>query len=106
MLTITDDAATAVRQISADSGLEPDPGLRISVGPPSPEGAALEIGLAAAAEPRDETVEEGGARVYLDEMVAPALDDKILDAELHGDHVHFTLRDAQAGSADGNGPGM
>lgn len=93
MLTITETAVDVVRQIASDSGLEPDPGLRISLGPSTPEGASLEIGLAGSAGPRDETVEEGGARVYLDEMVAPALDDKVLDAELHGDHVHFTLRD-------------
>ena len=95
MLTITDMAAQVVREISADSGLQPNPGLRISAGPPTPDGATLELALAAEAEPRDETVEESGARIYLDEMVAPALDDKVLDAELHEDHVHFTLRDAQ-----------
>jgi iron-sulfur cluster assembly protein len=104
MLTITDNAAEAVRQLATDSGLEPDPGLRISVGPRTADGSSLEIDLASSAGPRDETVEAGGARVYLDEMVAPALDDKVLDAELHGDHVHFMLRDAQPGSANGTAP--
>lgn len=105
MLTLTDAAAEAVRQISANSGLEPDPGLRISAGPPTPEGTPLEISLARAAEPTDETVENGGAHIYLDEQVVPALDDKVLDAAIDGDQVRFALRDAQPGSADGNGPG-
>jgi iron-sulfur cluster assembly protein len=95
MLTITDTAAEAVRLISAGSGLEPDPGLRISAGPASPEGTALEIGLAAEAAPTDQTVEEDGARVYLEQVVAPALDDKVLDAAIEGDQVRFALRDAQ-----------
>jgi iron-sulfur cluster assembly protein len=106
VLTMTDTAAEAVRAISAGSGLEPDPGLRISAGPPTPEGTPLEIGLAAEAEPNDATVEEGGARIYLEELVAPALDDKVLDAAFEGDQVRFALRDAEPGSADGNGPGI
>jgi len=97
MLTITDNAAEAVRQISANSGLEPEPGLRISVGQPTPEGTPLEISVAAGAEATDQTVEEDGARVYLEEPVAEALDDKVLDAQLEGDQVRFALRDAEPG---------
>jgi iron-sulfur cluster assembly protein len=105
MLTMTHDAAEAVRLISAGSGLEPDPGLRISAGPPSAEGTPLEISLAAEPGPSDHTIEDGGARIYLEELVAPALDDKVLDAEIEGDQVRFALREAQPGTADGNGPG-
>ena len=97
MLTMTDTAAEAVRMISAGSGLEPDPGLRISAGPPTPEGTPLEIGLAGEAGPTDQTVEEGGARLYVDEPVAAALGDKVLDAAIEGDQVRFALRDAQSG---------
>jgi iron-sulfur cluster assembly protein len=106
MLTMTDNAAEAVRLISAGSGLEPDPGLRISAGSPTPEGTPLEIGIAAEPAPTDETVEEGGARIYLEQDVVPALDDKVLDAAIEGDQVRFALRDVEAGSADGNGPGV
>ena len=49
MLTLTDTAAEAVRQITAGSGLGPEPGLRITPGEPLPEGTPLEIGLAGAA---------------------------------------------------------
>lgn len=98
MLTITDNAAEAVRQISAGSGLEPDPGLRISAGEPTPEGTPLEISVTAGAEATDATVEEGGARVYVDPVVAPALDDKVLDAEVEGEQVRFALLEAPAGA--------
>ena len=106
MLTITDNAAEAVRQISAGSGLEPDPGLRISAGEPTPEGTPLEISVAGEAESTDETIEEGGARIYLEELVAPALDDKVLDAEIDGDTVRFAIRAFQEGSSNGNAPGV
>src|SRR4051812_28366333 len=106
MLTITDSAAEAVRRISAGSGLEPEPGLRISVGEPTADGTPLEIGLAGAAESTDQTVDEDGARVYVDEVVVPALDDKVLDAAIEGDHIHFALRDAESAGANGNVPGV
>jgi iron-sulfur cluster assembly protein len=99
MLTMTDTAAEAVRRISAGSGLEPDPGLRISAGESTPEGTPLEIGLAGEAAPSDQTVEEDGARIYMEEPVAAALDDKVLDAAVEGDQVRFAIRDAQPGDA-------
>jgi iron-sulfur cluster assembly protein len=103
MLTMTDNAAEAVRLISAGSGLEPDPGLRISAGPPTPDGTPLEIGIAPGPGPDDETVDEGGARIYVEEVVAPSLADKVLDAEIEGDQVRFALRDAEPGSSNGTG---
>lgn len=47
-----------------------------------------------------------GVRVYLEVLVAPALDDKVLDAEIEGDQVRFALREAEPGGADGNAPGV
>lgn len=106
MLTMTESAADAVRLLSDDSGLEPEPGLRISVGPSTQDGAPLEIGLAAEPAPSDQTIEDDGARLYLEELVAPALDDMVLDAEIEGDGVRFALRDAHPGSLNGNAPGV
>jgi iron-sulfur cluster assembly protein len=105
MLTMTDSAAEAVRRISAGSGLEPDPGLRISAGAPTPEGTPLEISLAPEAGPSDQTVDNDGAHIYVDEMVAPALDDKVLDAAIEGDQVRFALRDSELDGSDGPVPG-
>ena len=106
MLTMTDNAAEAVKRISEGSGLEPDPGLRISAGEPTADGTPLELTLAAEPGPSDATVEEGGARLYVEEVVAPALDDKVLDAAVEGDQVRFELRDATASGANGNVPGV
>jgi iron-sulfur cluster assembly protein len=94
VLTLTDTAAEAVRQIAAGSGLEPEPGLRISPGEPVPEGTPLEIGLAGAPAPTDQTIDENGARVYVDAPVAEALGDKVLDAQVEGDQIRFALLDA------------
>ena len=101
MLTMTPNAAEAIRQIAAGSGLEPDPGLRISPGPPTPEGTPLQLGLAARPEPTDQTVESDGARVYVEGPVADVLDDKVLDAAVEGDQVRFALYSAEQDPDDG-----
>ena len=94
MLTLTETAAQAVRQLAAGSGLEPAPGLRISPGPPTPEGTPLQLQLAGEPEVSDQTVEAEGARVYLDGPVADILDDKVLDAGVEGDSIRFAIYDA------------
>ena len=93
MLSMTDTAAEAVRQLVAGSGLEPTPGLRISAGEPSPGGAPLQITVMGGPEPTDQTVEDGGATVYVESEVAEYLDDKVLDAEVADAQVRFTLRE-------------
>ena len=93
MLTLTDTAAEAVRQLAAASGLEPEPGLRIAPGEPTPEGTPLELHLAPGPEASDQTVENEGATVYVEGEVAEVLDDKVLDAAVEGDRVRFTIRD-------------
>jgi iron-sulfur cluster assembly protein len=102
VLTLTDTAAEAVRQIAAGSGLEPQPGLRISPGAPVPEGTSLQIGLAGEPEPNDQTIDEDGARVYVDAPVAKVLGDKVLDAQIEGDQIRFALYDAP--DANGTNP--
>jgi iron-sulfur cluster assembly protein len=94
MLTITDTAAEAVRQLSAGSGLEPEPGLRIASGEPNSTGTPLELSLAPGPESNDQTVEEGGATVYVEEQLAVFLDDKVLDASVEEGRVRFRLGDA------------
>jgi iron-sulfur cluster assembly protein len=103
VLTITDRAAEAVRQLAAVSGLEPEPGLRISPGAPTPEGTPLELALAPEPEADDQRVENEGATVYLEDHVAAALDDKVLDAAVDGGEVRFTITDVPY-SSNGTGP--
>ena len=76
MLTLTENASTIVKDI-ADQIPEVN-GLRIT----SEDGSqpAFEVAPVAAAEPGDNTVEQGGATIYLDENASLQLDDKVLDA--------------------------
>jgi len=96
VLSLTDNAAEAARQLAADSGLEPDPGLRISAGEPTASGTPLEITLASGPHESDQTVQDGGATVYVGDDVAGFLDDKVLDAAIEGDRVRFRIGTARA----------
>jgi Fe-S cluster assembly iron-binding protein IscA len=51
----------------------------------------------------DAVVEEQGATVFLDDEVVPLLDDKTLDAQIHGDQVAFTF--VEGGGDDLGAPG-
>jgi Fe-S cluster assembly iron-binding protein IscA len=78
VLTLTANAAQAIRDLTAAAPEPTQSGIRISS---QGEGAnALTLSLATAPEPADEVVEAEGARVYLDQVAATVLDDKSLDA--------------------------
>jgi iron-sulfur cluster assembly protein len=94
MLTITDTAAEAVRQLAANSGLGPEPGVRIAPGAPTPSGTPLELFLAGGPEESDQTVENAGATVYVEDHVTEMLDDKVLDASIDDGQVRFAIHDA------------
>lgn len=86
MLTLTDNASTIISDIATQM---PDTsGLRIASG----EGDAFEVTAAAAPEPGDQVVEQGGATVFLNEAASLQLDDKILDAAVdQTGNVQFAL---------------
>ena len=90
MLTLTENASTIVRDITSQPGLADTAGLRItSEDAPEPTFA---VSAAEAPEPGDQTVEQDGATVYLDETAAVMLDDKILDAAVDpAGKVEFAL---------------
>jgi Fe-S cluster assembly iron-binding protein IscA len=78
VLTLTANAAQAIRDLTAAAPEPTQSGIRISS---QGEGAnSLTLSLATAPEPADKVVEEEGARVYLDPVAATVLDDKSLDA--------------------------
>lgn len=81
MLTLTDRAQSSIRQILVQNDLPDSAGLRIVNEPVAP-GGEEQLGLTLAALPAedDAVVEEGGARVFLDQGAAQVLDDKTLDA--------------------------
>jgi len=90
MLTLTDTASTAVknladRAIGAETG-----GLRISS--PTDGSTGFAVALAAEPDPADAVIENDGARVFLDQAAAEAVSDKTLDAQIDGDGaVRFAL---------------
>jgi len=92
MLTITPTAAEALDTIVASVPDAPDTtGLRIAqgAGPDGRPGFTLQ--LAAEPSPGDQVVDGPSVPVFLDASVADELDDKILDAEMHGEEVGFSL---------------
>lgn len=89
MLTMTQTAAEAVKQIVARVPQAEDGGVRIR---DAGAETGFELSVAPDPEPTDTIVVTDGARVFLDETAATALDDRVLDAELGGDgSVRFAL---------------
>jgi iron-sulfur cluster assembly protein len=88
MLTLTDNAATAVKTISSQIPAEGG-GLRIrDTGPDT----GFELALAPSPEAGDAVVETDGARVFVDAAANDALDGRILDAEVdENGSVRFAL---------------
>ncbi|HYP72778.1 MAG TPA: Fe-S cluster assembly protein HesB [Microbacterium sp.] len=82
MLTLTENATTAVKgltaQLTTDTG-----GLRISEAIAPDTGYALTI--ANGPESGDTVVEDGGARVFVDAVSSVQLDDRVLDARVDDD---------------------
>lgn len=92
MLTITQTAAEALDTIVASTPEAPDTaGLRIAQGLGSDGQAGLTLSLTETPEPTDAVVEGEGVPVFVAAEVAPALEDKILDAQVEGDQVGFML---------------
>jgi len=78
MLTLTENASTIVRDITAQPGMPETAGLRIT----TELGDQASFAISAAEQPQadDQVVEQSGATIYLDQDSAQLLDDKILDA--------------------------
>jgi iron-sulfur cluster assembly protein len=89
VLTISPAASEAIKGLIAASNLPENAGIRISRHPHGP--GAFELSLAVEAAEADEVVEQQGATVFVDDQVAPILDDKTLDAQTEGEQVAFTI---------------
>jgi Fe-S cluster assembly iron-binding protein IscA len=104
MLTLTDSAKDAVREMVAAEDAPEGSGLRIAAEEGTDGDAALSLEIAAAPAEGDAVVDEDGARIFLEPTAASLLEDMVLDVEPHGDHVHFTLDAQTSPGANGNGP--
>ncbi len=90
MLTLTENASTIVKTITAQASESDSAGLRFSQA--DPEAGGLGVTPVEQPEPGDQVVEEGGARVYLEENAAVTLADQVLDAMVdQGGSVQFSI---------------
>jgi iron-sulfur cluster assembly protein len=102
VLELTEAAQDAVREMVEAEGAADGAGLRIVAETDDGGGeASLALDIAAGPEDGDVVVEAGGARVFLDQAVAPLLDDQVLDAHEHDDHFHFAIEPQASPNGDG-----
>lgn len=91
MLALTDQAVTAIRNLTARAGLPPETGLRIA--PEDGTARGLALSLADAPEAGDQVIEASDVHVYVQPEACAVLDDKALDAQINEDgEVSFTLQ--------------
>jgi iron-sulfur cluster assembly protein len=100
VLAISEDAATAIRRIVGATGVPAGAGLRITREVNTDESGEprTDLRLSVVAEPQegDEVLDD--ERVFIDPDAAELLDDKLLDADVLGEDVQFSL-DVQAESS-------
>jgi Fe-S cluster assembly iron-binding protein IscA len=105
MLTLTENASSAIREIVDQSELPDGAGLRLSLD--SENGAEAQLHVALALEPaeNDERVEEGGAHVFLDRGASRILEDQTLDASVTSEgEVGFSFLAQKSASGRGDEP--
>jgi Fe-S cluster assembly iron-binding protein IscA len=91
MLSVTDNAATAIRDITSQEAVPPGAGLRIAA---DEGGGSLTLSLVAEPIDGDQVLDSAGARLFLDAEAVLLLDDKELDVTVDpsGD-VQFAVAD-------------
>ena len=91
MLSVTPAAIDAIKDIigpDAPAGT----GFRISVEGEDEDEAEVALNVENGPHEGDVIIDAGsGVLIYLDEDAADLLEETVLDAEPHGDHVHFAL---------------
>jgi iron-sulfur cluster assembly protein len=97
MLALTEDAAVMIERLLEKPDVPDHAGLRIAAGESTNgDGDSRSLQVMLAAEPADEdlVVEEAGARVFIEQTVAPYLDDKLLDVATDERGAQFSLQTA------------
>lgn len=88
MLTLTENAAAVIRNITGQEDMPAGTGLRIAAG----DEGALNLNLSPEPESGDQVLDDAGVRLFLDADAAVMLDDKALDAAVDEDgSVQFAL---------------
>jgi len=101
MLTLTDAAKEMVRDMVSADGVPEGSGLRIVAAHDEDGGPALSIELATEPGEGDQVLDDDGTRLFLEPEAASMLDDKVLDAQRHDDHFHFSLEEQADGESGG-----
>jgi Fe-S cluster assembly iron-binding protein IscA len=107
MLALTENASLAIEGILSASTIPDGAGLRIAP-PPGEEAVTagqFQVTVAGTPAETDQVIDEAGARVFVEESVADLLEDKLLDASIVEDQVHFVLgvQDEPGGFGTGSG---
>jgi Fe-S cluster assembly iron-binding protein IscA len=91
VLTLTDHAVAAIRDLTTRPGLPAEAGLRIA---PEDSGAGgLTLSLSDGPQAGDQVIEEADVHVFVQSDAAAVLDDKALDAQVNEDgEVSFQLQ--------------
>ena len=91
MLTLTDQAVSAIRDLTTRPGLAEETGLRIA--PQDGDAGGLALSLTDGPQAGDQVIEEADVHVFVHPEAAPVLEDKALDAEVAEDgEVSFLLQ--------------
>lgn len=92
MLALTAKAVLLIREITVQTDLPTETGIRIATSPAAGNGVpTLEFEIADEPEPSDQVVETDGARVFLDPDASMVLDDKWLDVTVKEGRAHFLI---------------
>jgi Fe-S cluster assembly iron-binding protein IscA len=93
VLTLTPNAQTLVRDITAQPEVPDGGGLRIAPAPAAP--GQLQVSVTTGPEPGDEVIDNEGARVFVEHQTAELLGDSTLDAQNGADGPSFVLTQAE-----------
>jgi iron-sulfur cluster assembly protein len=89
MVTLTESAKDVVREMTQDGG--DDSGVRIAAEQDAEGVQGLSLSVVPAPADGDTVVDEAGSRVFLEPVAAEMLEGKVIDAQRHDDHVHFSV---------------
>jgi Fe-S cluster assembly iron-binding protein IscA len=103
VLTLTESAKDVVREMVAGEDAPEGGGVRITTESVSENETSLALAVAEAPAAGDEVVDEDGVRVFLEPEAASLLEDQVLDAERHEDHVHFVVEPQSGAELNGAG---
>ena len=95
VLSITPGAAEAISGILSTSELPEGAGLRITSEAAEDESGAtrIELRISLAKQPEEGDQVVAGGPVFIESEAASFLNDKLLDADVSGNEVQFSLRD-------------